>query len=93
MAITKRFEYDVQVLPDGRLQHREITIIEEDGVELSRKNHRKVIEVGADVSGEDQLTRDIAASVHTPERIAARQAVIAAQADLDPGAPPQAQIP
>ena len=74
MALTKEFETKLEVLSNGVIQQRLTTIILEDGVELSRSHHRKVIDVGDDVSQEDELTKSVAASVHTPERIAARAA-------------------
>ena len=80
MALTKETVTDASVLADGQLQVRTATIIMEDGVELSKSYHRKVIDVGDDTTGEDQMVIDIAASVHTPARIAARAAAIAASA-------------
>lgn len=80
MPLTKRYETKLEVLPDGRLQQRIATIIEEDEQELSRTYHRKVIDVGDDVSGEDELTQQVAGAVHTQARIAARAAVKAAEA-------------
>ena len=44
MAITKRSEHQLTVLADGQIQLREDTIIEEDGVELARTYHRRVLE-------------------------------------------------
>ena len=74
MALTKETETQATVLPNGVLEVRTATLIMEDGEELSKSYHRHVVEVGADVSEEDQLVQDIASGVHTPERIAARQA-------------------
>lgn len=72
MALTKKTEYQVTVLPDGQLEVREATIIMEGGKEITRTYHRKVIDVGDDVTNEPQLIKDIAGSVHTAERISAR---------------------
>jgi hypothetical protein len=77
MALTDREERQVTVLVDGRLQVRVDTIIERDGEEISRTFHRKVIDVGGDVTDQPQLIKDIAGVVHTEERIAARAALIA----------------
>lgn len=74
MALTKEIETQVTVLPDGQLQVRTATIVMEDGVELSRTYHRKVVDVGDDVTEEDDMVKEIAGSVHTPARIAARAA-------------------
>lgn len=81
MAITKRFETQITVLPDGQLQQRITTVIEEDGVELSRAHWRKVIDVGDDVTNEDDLTKEVAGAVHTPARVNAR-AIARAAAEL-----------
>ena len=72
MAITKELETITTVLADGQLQVLTVTHIVEDGVRLSSSNHRKVIDVGDDTSNEDQMVKDIAASAHTPARVAAR---------------------
>lgn len=80
--LTKETEVQITVLPDGQLQQRVATIIKENGVELSRSYHRKVIDVGDDVSGEDQLTKDIAKGVFTNARANAR-----AQARANENAP------
>lgn len=72
MSLVKETKTDAQVLADGQIQVRTTNIIKEDGVEIARNYHRKVIDVGDDVSGEDSLVQDIASSVHTPARINAR---------------------
>ena len=67
MAITKRTEIgQMTVLPMGQIQVRTDTIVEEDGVELSRTYHRHVCEPDHDCTGEDQRVKDIAAVAHTP---------------------------
>ena len=79
MALTEEKEYQTTVLPDGQLQVREITIIKRDGLTISCTNHRKTIDVGDDVSAEPQMIKDIAATVHTPECLQAREAFKAEQ--------------
>lgn len=79
MALTKEKEHQVTVLPDGQLQVREATIILEDGKEISRTFHRKVIDVGDDVTDEPKLVKEIAGSVHTAQRVAARASAKAVQ--------------
>jgi hypothetical protein len=74
--LTKKLEYDVQVLFDGQLQVRKSTIIFEDEVELSRTYHRHVVDVGQDATNEPEIVRQIASVVHTPQRIAARKAFV-----------------
>ncbi len=78
MAITKRFEYKEEILPNQVIQVRTTTVVEEDGVELGRSYHRHVVVPGDDVSGEVQEVQDIAAALWTAEVISAYQASVAA---------------
>ena len=67
MALTERIEIgSIEVLPMGQIQVRTDTIIERDGVELSKSYHRHVVEPGRDYSNEDQRVKDVANTVHTP---------------------------
>ena len=77
MAITKRFEYKEEILPNQIIQIRTTTVVEEDGVELARNHHRHVVVPGDDVSGEVQEVQDIAAALWTAEVISAYQASVA----------------
>ena len=77
MAITKRFEYKEEILPNQVIQVRTTTVVEEDGVELARNHHRHVVCPGDDVSGEVQEVQDIAAALWTADVISAYQASIA----------------
>jgi hypothetical protein len=61
----------IEVVENGTLQVRTKTAIKEDGVEISSKFHRHVVVPGADYSAEDAKVQAIAASIHTPEVIAA----------------------
>ena len=63
-----------EVLSDGQIQVRTDTVIERDGVEISRTYHRHVIAPGDDVSGEDASVQTVANAVHTAEVIAAYNA-------------------
>jgi|TARA_R110002073_G_scaffold329630_2_gene512248 hypothetical protein len=66
MALIKRIEIgSIEVLPMGQLQVRTDTIIEEDGVELSKSYHRHVCEPDHDCTNEDQRVKDVANVVHT----------------------------
>ena len=76
MAITKRFEYKEEILPNQTIQIRTTTVVEEDGVELARNHHRHVVHPGDDVSGEVQEVQDIAAALWTDEVISAYQATV-----------------
>jgi hypothetical protein len=64
----------IEVIENGSIQVRTKTAIKEDGVEISSKFHRHVVAPGADYSAEDAKVQAIAASIHTPEVIAAYQA-------------------
>lgn len=72
MALEKVISVDlIEVVENGCVQVRTKTAIKEDGVEISSKFHRHVVAPGADVSGEDSKVQAIAASIHTPEVVAA----------------------
>jgi hypothetical protein len=65
MALTERTEISRrEVLADGQIQVRTDTVIERDGVEVSRSFHRHVIVPGDDVSGEDASVQTVANAVH-----------------------------
>ena len=84
MAIVKTIVPDkIEVLELGPVQVRTATIIEEDGVELTRSFHRHVVVPSdkssgsweaTDISGEDQRVQDICNAAWTPEVKAAYQA-------------------
>jgi hypothetical protein len=59
------------------VQVRTDTIIDRDGQEISRSYHRHVIAPGQDYSGEDPKVRAICEVAHTPEVVAAYQAMLA----------------
>jgi hypothetical protein len=61
----------IEVIENGCIQVRTKTAIKEDGVEISSKFHRHVVEPGADVSGEDAKVQAIASSIHTAEVVEA----------------------
>ena len=54
------------------IQIRTATVIDEDGVELSRSFHRHVVNAGDDYSNESAEVQAICAAVHTSEVIAAK---------------------
>lgn len=81
MAITKRTEYGARTfLPDGQLQVRVDTVIEEDGKEISRTYYRKVLEPDQDISGEPAEIKRVANADWTPAVKAAYAAAKAARA-------------
>jgi len=67
MALTKEVKYDkVEIVGDYKhVQCREVTIISEDGVQLSRSFHRHVLSPDSDISDEPQETQDICNVVWT----------------------------
>ena len=81
MALTERTEIDKYEIV-GQFKHiqcRHATIIERDGVEISRSFHRHVIAPNDDVAGEPLEVQQLAALLHTDEVKAAYAAHIAAQ--------------
>ena len=81
MALSERTVEDkIEIVGDFKhIQVRTATIIERDGVEISRSFSRHVVAPDADVSGESAEVQAIAAAVHTDEVKAAYQAHIEAQ--------------
>ena len=78
MALTERIEIaSREVLPDGQIQVRTDTVIERDGVEITRSIHRHVVAPGDNLSGEDESVQVVGNAVHTDEVIAAYRARIA----------------
>jgi len=76
MALTERTEEDkIEIV--GAFKHvqvRTATIIERDGVEISRSFHRHVVQPGDDTTNESAEVQAICAAVHTADIIAAYQA-------------------
>ena len=73
MAITENTEHNITILSTGHLQVRRSDIVFRDGVEIARNYHRHVVTPGADTTNEIQMVKDVAATVWTPEMIAAAQ--------------------
>ena len=78
MAITKTLENDkIEVVQKWNIQVRTATVIKEDGTELTRSFHRKVLNPGTldasdnlvdtDISGEDADVQAIANAVWTTQ--------------------------
>ena len=61
----------IEVIENGCIQVRTKTAIMEDGKQISGTFHRHVVVPGADYSAEDAKVQAIAASIHTPEVVAA----------------------
>ena len=81
MALTERTTEDkIEIVGDVKhIQVRTATIIERDGVEISRSFSRHVIAPTDDVSAESAEVQAIAAAVHTADVKAAYEAHLAAQ--------------
>ena len=69
-----------EVNENGSINVRTDTVIVDDGKELSRSFHRKVLAPGDDVSGEDAKVQAVAGAVWTDEVVAAYAAAVAAAA-------------
>jgi hypothetical protein len=81
MALTERTIIDkIEIVGDFKhIQCRHATVIERDGVEISRSFHRHVIAPSDDVTGESQEVQAICAAVHTDAVKAAYAAHLEAQ--------------
>ena len=76
MAITKTTAIDkIEIVGDFKhIQVRQASIIQEDGVELTRSFHRYALSPGQDVSEQSSEIQSIANAVWTEELITAYQA-------------------
>tara|TARA_R100001082_G_scaffold110861_1_gene92110 strand:+ start:485 stop:736 length:252 start_codon:yes stop_codon:yes gene_type:complete len=63
----------------GAISVRTDTVITDDGTEVSRSFHRKVLSPGDDVSGEDARVQAVANAVWTDEVVAAWNAAQATE--------------
>lgn len=67
MALTEKTEQKLEILPNGMIQVRDERIIMDNGVEISRTFHRKVIDVDEDVTNESGRIKAIAPQIWTAE--------------------------
>ena len=74
MALNKTVLQDkIEIVGQHKsIQVRTATVIDEDGVELSRSFHRHVVSAGDDYSNESAEVQAICAAVHTRDVIAAK---------------------
>ena len=79
MALTERTEEDkIEIVGSFKsVQVRTATVIERDGVEISRTFHRHVVYPGANTTNESAEVQAICAVVHTDEVITAYEASLA----------------
>lgn len=75
MALTETTKVDqIEIVENGTIQIRTATIIEKDGIELTRTHHRHTKAPGSDVSNEDAKVQAIANAIWTAEVIAEYEA-------------------
>ena len=81
MALTERTAEDkIEIVGDHKMvQVRTATIIERDGVEISRSFHRHVVAPGADISGESAEVQAVCNAVWTQDVKDAYAAHVASQ--------------
>ena len=83
MALTEKTIIDkIEIVENSSIQVRTATIIEKDGVELTRTFHRHVVAPGADITNEDPKVQAIANAIWTEEIIAAYSASISANTQV-----------
>ena len=79
MALTKKtVTGQIEVGELGTIGLRTDTVVLDDGVEISRNFHRKVLAPNDDVTGEDAKVQAVANAVWTDEVVAAWSAAQAA---------------
>ena len=67
MALTKEITYDYEIRSEYKhIGERRRTAVLEDGEELSFSYHRRVLHVGADLSGESDELKALSSSLWTP---------------------------
>ena len=72
MALTEKTIIDkIELVENNSIQVRTATIIQKDGLELTRTYHRHVVNPTDDIANEDAKVQAIANAVWTPEVIAA----------------------
>ena len=82
MALEKKeITGSMEVGEVGAISVRTDTVITDDGTEVSRSFHRKVISPGDDVSGEDARVQAVANAVWTDEVVAAWEAAQATEGE------------
>lgn len=74
MALQEITKVDqIEVVENNSIQVRTATIIEKDGIEISRSYHRHVLCPGDNVSNENSKVQAIANAIWTEEAITAYQ--------------------
>lgn len=84
MALTKETVVDqITVTENGIVLYREATRVLEDGKELSKTYHRTSLTPGQDLTGQPAKVAAICNTAWTPEVVAAYEAQVAAQAQMN----------
>lgn len=77
MALTEITKVDqIEIIGDYTIQVRTATIIEKDGVEISRTFHRHIVSPGDNVTNEDSKVQAVANALFTEELIAEYQSAM-----------------
>jgi len=80
MALTENTSIDqIEIVQQWNIQVRQATIIERDGVFVSRTFHRWVLTPDSDISGQEQKVKDICNAAWTNEVKAAYETFKAEQ--------------
>lgn len=83
MALSEVTKVDqIEIVENGSIQIRTATIIEKDGIELSRTFHRHVVHPNEDISNEDEKVQAIAKVVWTDDVIDAYKKLIEKKEDI-----------
>ena len=68
MALTEKIEIDrIEIVQDWNIQVRQATIIERDGVFVSKTFHRWILTPDMDITNQEQKVKDICNAVWTTE--------------------------
>lgn len=68
MALTEKIEIDrIEVVGNWNIQVRQATLIERDGVFVSKTFHRWILTPDMDITNQEQKVKDICNAAWTPE--------------------------
>jgi hypothetical protein len=68
MALTEKIEVDkIEIVQDWNIQVRQATLIERDGVFVSKTFHRWVLNPDSDITNQEQKVKDICNTAWTTE--------------------------
>ena len=68
MALTEKIEIDrIEIVQDWNVQIRQATIIEKDGVFVSKTFHRWILNPDVDITNQEQKVKDICNAAWTTE--------------------------